>query len=113
MHSLACVPNDTLKVRVEGIPTRGEPAHAPEISWKYSAERLIGDLPSAFILFSTNGISLLLPREDQGFKGLYMGAQISSNKHSSVVKVSVDAQNINFEHDAPQARRNNHAHAGI
>ena len=79
MHSLACVPNDTLKVRVEGIPPRGEPAHAPEISWKQSAERLIGDLLSAslswkqsaepfigdllsaFILFSAKRISLLLP----------------------------------------------------
>ena len=41
-----------------------------------------------------------------------MGAQIYFNKHSSVAKVPFDAQNINFEHDAPQARRNNHAHAG-
>ena len=67
MHSLACVPNDALKVRVEGNPQRGEPAHAPEISWKHSAERLIGDLLSAFILFSTNGISLLLPRRRSRF----------------------------------------------
>ena len=50
--------------------------------------------------------------EDLGFKGLYMGAQIYINKHSSEAKVSFGAQNINLEHDAPQARRNNHAHAG-
>ena len=108
MHSLACVP----KVRGEGNLPRDEPAHTPEISWKHSAERLIGDLLSAFILFSTKGISLLLPREDQGFKGLYMGAQIYINKHSSAAKVPFGAQNFNLEHDAPQARRNNHAHAG-
>ena len=78
MHSLACVPNDTLKVRVEGN-LHGEPAHAPEISWTQSADRLIGDLLSAslsweqsaerfignllsaFILFSAKRISLLLP----------------------------------------------------
>ena len=48
MHSLACVPNDTLKVRVEGNPPRGDPALAPKISWKHSAERLIGDLLSVF-----------------------------------------------------------------
>ena len=47
MYSLACVPNDTLKVRVQGNPPRGDPARAPEISWKQSAERLIGDLLSA------------------------------------------------------------------
>ena len=41
-----------------------------------------------------------------------MGAQIYINKHSSAAKVSFGAQNINLEHDAPQARRNNHAHAG-
>ena len=52
------------------------------------------------------------PVEDLGFKGLYMGAQIYINKHSSAAKVSFGAQNINLEHDAPQARRNNHAHAG-
>ena len=50
--------------------------------------------------------------EDLGFKGLYMWAQIYINKHSSAAKVSFGAQNINLEHDAPQARRNNHAHAG-
>ena len=50
--------------------------------------------------------------EDLGFKGLYMGAQIYINKHSSAAKVSFRAQNINLQHDAPQARRNNHAHAG-
>ena len=50
--------------------------------------------------------------EDLGFKGLYMGAQIHINKHSSAAKVSFGAQSINLEHDAPQARRNNHAHAG-
>ena len=41
-----------------------------------------------------------------------MGAQIYINKHSSAAKVPFGAQNINSEHDAPQARRNNHAHAG-
>ena len=46
MHSLACVP----KVRGEGNLPRGEPAHTPEISWKHSAERLIGDLLGIYTL---------------------------------------------------------------
>ena len=113
MHSLACVPNDTLKVRVEGNPHAANLHMLPKSLGSTVQSGLFVTCPRHnYILFSTKGISLLLPREDQGFKGLYMAAQISSNKHSSVAKVPVDAQNIYFEHDAPQARRNNHAHAG-
>ena len=130
MHSLACVPNDTLKVRVEGNPHAANLHMLPKslgsevqsgLLVTYSRRHSLGSKVQSVLLVTCSWHLYSSAQresrycchiEDQGFKGLYMGAQIYTNKHSSVAKVPVDAQNINFEHDAPQARRNNHAHAG-
>ena len=130
MHSLACVPNDTLKVRVEGNPPR-EPAHAPEISWKHSAERLIGDLLSASLSWkqSAECFRVTCSRhlyssaqkesryccqdEDQVPKGLYMGDHVYFSRHSSAVKGIFWHSNHQFIMTvAPQARHKKHAPAG-
>ena len=112
MYSLACVPNDTLKVRVEGNPHAANLHMLPKSLGSTVQSGLL--VTCSWHLYSSaqRESRYCCHVEDLGFKGLYMGAQIYINKHSSATKVSFGAQNINLEHDAPQARRNNHAHAG-
>ena len=113
MHSLACVPNDTLKVRVEGNP------HAANL---HMLPKSLGrKVQSGLLVACSRYIYPSGQRESryccQGRrlvpKGLYMGDHIYFSKHSSAAKGILWHSNHQFIMTvAPQARHKKHAPAG-
>ncbi len=130
MHSLACVPNDTLKVRVEGNLHAANLHMLPKSLGRkvqsgllvtYSRRHSLGTLQSVLLVTCPRHLYSSAQKEsryccqdeDQVPKGLYMGDHIYLSKHSSAVKGIFWHSNHQFIMTvAPQARHKKHAPAG-